>query len=530
MSFYGNIINYVSEGIQKIQVGDNTYEPMGEDGIIDLTPGLDLSYNLSIETVNDNTDNNLVYLLKQNNQEMGRINIPLDLILSEAKVETYEVSGAWGAPGIYIHLVFKTSETYQQDVYIDVKELNKVSGESSNTIIVEVDNNQTITANLTQQVQTLLNYIDTEQNISTYVDEKVKTIQEKIPTELGVMSVKGSNAIEATGTTDISLSLKLNDEGNVQLSQDATGLKAEINLQDYVKKSDLPEDGNIITTIVAGEHMGEITDNGTNNNHAYVINGKNWSNDIAEIEIFNTDILTVNALGGIKAGEDLDGLTTRQILNKLLFPYVAQVVDAPSRIPSNTVLEKGNTQKITSVTVKVTKKSEVIRSVALYNGSTKLAEKTGGEVAAGGTFTFYGLNVAVPSTNVVLTVKVTDASGNVVSKNTAGWTFVYPYYYGVCADGAIINEALVEGLTKKIETKGNKTDWSFTCNNQCIVFAYPKTYGVLNKIVDPNNFDITGSFARHEVSITGLDGTTQAYYVYVNGASTVTDFKVDFNY
>lgn len=285
-----------------------------------------------------------------------------------------------------------------------------------------------------------------------------------------------------------------------------------------------------ITTVTAGEHMGEITDNGTDGNHAYTINGKDWSDDIAEVEMFSTDIVTVNALGGIKAGEDLDGLTTRQILNKLLFPYVAQTVDTPSRIPNSTTLEKGNDQTITSVSVKVTKKSEAITSVALYNGSTLLAEKTGSEVAAGGTFTFSGLSVEVPSTSVVLTVKVTDASGNVVSKNTAGWTFVYPYYMGVCADGATIDEALVEGLTKKVESKGNKTDWNFTCDNQCIVFAYPKAHGVLKKIVDPNNFDITGSFARHEVSITGLDGTAQAYYVYVNGASTVTNFKVDFNY
>lgn len=261
-----------------------------------------------------------------------------------------------------------------------------------------------------------------------------------------------------------------------------------------------------------------------------VATAKGVSEAIAENEIFETEILTVNALGGIAANTDLNGLTTHAILTKLLFPYVAQVVDTPSRTPNSTTLEKGNNQTITSVSVKVTKKSEAITSVALYNGSVLLGEKTGTEVAAGGTFTFSGLSVNVPSTNIVLTVKVTDASGNVVSKNTAGWTFVYPYYYGVCAEGATIDEALVEGLTKKIESKGNKTNWAFTCDNQCMVFAYPKAHGNLTKIIDPNNFDITGSFTKHEVNITGLDGTTQAYYVYVNGASTVSNFQVDFNY
>ena len=299
---------------------------------------------------------------------------------------------------------------------------------------------------------------------------------------------------------------------------------------DWSDIKNVPTFADSVTTITAGEHMGEIVDNGTDDDHAYVINGKDWTDDIADIEVFSTDILTVNALGGIAANTDLNGLTTRQILNKLLFPYVAQVVDTPSRTPGSTTLEKGNDQTITSVSVKVTKKSEAISSVALYNGSTLLAEKTGTEVAAGGTFTFSGLSVSVPSTSVVLTVKVTDASGNVVSKNTAGWTFVYPYYYGVCAEGATIDEALVEGLTKKVESKGNKSNWKFTCDNQCMVFAYPAAHGNLSKIIDPNNFDITGSFTKHSVNITGLDGTSQAYYVYVNGASTVSNFEVDFNY
>lgn len=246
-------------------------------------------------------------------------------------------------------------------------------------------------------------------------------------------------------------------------------------------------------------------------------------------EIFETDILTVNALGGIAANADLNGMTTHEILTTLLYPYVAQVVATPTRTPSSTVLEKGNDQTITEVKVVVTKKSKDITSVALYNGAELIAEKTGDEVAKGGTITFSGLSVSVPSTSVVLTVKVTDASGNVVSKNTAGWNFVYPYYIGVCAEDATIDEALVESLTKKIEVKGNKSS-SFTCDYQRMVFAYPKTYGALKSVLDPNNFEILGSFTQHEVSITGLDGTAQAYYVYVNGASTVSAFTVNFKY
>ena len=63
-----------------------------------------------------------------------------------------------------------------------------------------------------------------------------------------------------------------------------------------------------------------------------------------------------------------------------------------------------------------------------------------------------------------------------------------------------------------------------------MVFAYPKAHGVVKQIFDPNNFDVTGTFTRTEVSITGLDGTAQVYYVYTNGASTVDNFNMRFNY
>ena len=149
-------------------------------------------------------------------------------------------------------------------------------------------------------------------------------------------------------------------------------------------------------------------------------------------------------------------------------------------------------------------------------------------MATGGSFNF-AVTVPVNSVNKVLTAKVTDASNKVVSANTSAFNFVYPYYVGIVAEDAVIDEALVKGLEKKVEAKGNKTI-AYTCDNQRMVFAYPKAYGALKTVIDPNNFDVTGTFTKQEVSITGLDGTAQAYYVYVNGASTVNDFNMKFNY
>ena len=244
-------------------------------------------------------------------------------------------------------------------------------------------------------------------------------------------------------------------------------------------------------------------------------------------EVFSTEILTVNALGGIAAGADLNGMTVREILAKLLYPYVAPTITATGT-PNGGVFEKGDPKEITNVRAVVTKKSEAITKVEVFNGSVSLGVKEGDEVKAGGTFNF-PVTVSVPSTNVVLTAKVTDAANKTYTANTGAFNFVYPYYVGVCAEDAVIDEALIEGLTKKIEVKGNKTI-AYTCDNQKMIFAYPKAYGNLKSVIDPNNFDVTGTFTKQEVSITGLDGTAQAYYVYVNGASTVSNFNMKFNY
>ena len=246
-------------------------------------------------------------------------------------------------------------------------------------------------------------------------------------------------------------------------------------------------------------------------------------------DVFETDILTVNALGGITAGADLNGMTTHEILNTLLFPYVAFTLNSTSRTASAATLENGATQTLSSASISITKKSKPITSVKLLNGSTVLGEKTGDDVAAGGTITFSNLGITVSkSNNPNLKFTVTDGTTS-TDKNVGASTFVYPYYWGECAADATIDETLVEGLTKKVEAKGNKTV-THTCENGRMVIAYPKAHGVLKSILDPNNFETIGDYTRSEVSVTGLDGTAQTYYVYASGAATVNGFKVQYKY
>ena len=246
-------------------------------------------------------------------------------------------------------------------------------------------------------------------------------------------------------------------------------------------------------------------------------------------DVFETDILTVNALGGIAAGADLNGMSTHEILNTLLFPYVAFVLNSTSRSAAAATLENGATQTLNIASISITKKSKPITSVKLMNGSTVLGEKTDDDVAAGGTITFSDLGITVSkSNNPNLKFVVTDGQTS-SEKSVGASTFVYPYYMGECAADATIDEALIEGLTKKVESKGNKTV-THSCENGRMVIAYPKAHGVLKSILDPNNFETIGDYTRSEVSVTGLDGTAQDYYVYVSGAATVSGFKVQYKY
>ena len=245
-----------------------------------------------------------------------------------------------------------------------------------------------------------------------------------------------------------------------------------------------------------------------------------------ENTVYTNDMPMVNGLGGLAAGTTFENMPVNEVLTKLLYPYVAPTISANST-PNGGTFEKGNKQTVNTIKAVVTKKSEKITKVEVFDGSRSLGVKEGSEVQNGGTFTF-SVSEEV-STNKNFQAKVTDAAGKTYAANTGSFNFVYPYYMGICSEGAEINEDLVKGLTKKIEAKGNKSH-SFTCDYQRMIFAYPKSHGKLKSIIDPNNFDVTGTFGVQEMSITGLDKTPQTYYVYVNSASTVNNFNMKFNY
>lgn len=308
------------------------------------------------------------------------------------------------------------------------------------------------------------------------------------------------------------------------------GLASKEFVQEQINNIEIPEyDDEEIRGLIDGKadinhtHEGLETSIETLNGKVEVL-GKDM--------VFDNDMQIVTGLGGIAAGESLEGMNLKEILNKLLFPYVAPSVSTSITFsPSGGTYEFGQTVSISQMKGSVTKKSEKITKVEFLDGDQVLKAITEG---VGGTANYthsfeQPVEVKASMSNTRFRFRVTDATNKTYLANTSSFNFYYPYYYGVIEEGVELNSDLIKGLTKQVTDKGNK-NYTYTSDNQCMVIAYPKSYGNLSKILDQNSFDVTSTFVKQEVGVVGLDGTEQPYYVYVSGAATVSNFKMTFNY
>ena len=235
---------------------------------------------------------------------------------------------------------------------------------------------------------------------------------------------------------------------------------------------------------------------------------------------FTRDDLTAVTVGGLNSGSYVKDKTTMEVLESILFPYQKPTVSFAIS-PSKTTYESGTTVSSITFTINVTKKSNDIQSIKVYDGSTLLTTITSG-VANGGTFTYtYSCNI---TSNTTLKVEVSD--GTSTASATKNITFVSPYYYGVSSnDLNSITSADILSMTKDVTAKGNK-NYKFTCNNEYCVFIYPKSYGLLSSILDSNNFENLYSWENGEIII---DSTS--YYVYeTNIKLTCDNFAYRFIY
>jgi len=234
---------------------------------------------------------------------------------------------------------------------------------------------------------------------------------------------------------------------------------------------------------------------------------------------YTNDTPVVEPIGGIETGDTFTNVAMKDMMDRLLYPYVKPLISGTASVASR-VVEKGVSTSVTYVDAVVTKKSDPITKVELYNGATLVEAKTDA-VADGGTFRF-SQTISLSDTST-LKVKATDAKGTVVEAEVATYTYVYPMYNGTCAAGATLTSADITAMTKHVVEKGNEK-FNFTLADNCAVIAYPAAYGDLVAIRDDNGFNNIHNFTKNVVAVTGTDATSQNYNVYVKEPATAADF------
>ena len=367
-----------------------------------------------------------------------------------------------------------------------------------------------------------------DKNIKTYVDEKIAAlIGGATPETLDTLS-EIATWIESHKEVSDALNEAITKKADKDHRHDNATASADgfMSKEDKTKLDGIEEGANKYTHPATHAATMIVEDD----NHQFIT--KAQKEQLTGNITYTNATPIVSAHGGVAVGDTFDNVPISKVLDKILYPYVAPVVSASAAPANGGTYEIGVGTTVTSVTANVTKKARTITKVEVFgsDSATALATKTEG-VANGGSFslTFSKELKAAAANGTRFTVKVTDSDNKVTSANTGTFSLVYPFYQGVVAAGATVDAAAVKALTKKVETKGNKK-WAYTAANQKMVFAYPASYGNLTKIFDANNFDVTGTFTKSTVNVSCADGTSVAYNVYVNSASTVSGFNMDFRF
>lgn len=234
---------------------------------------------------------------------------------------------------------------------------------------------------------------------------------------------------------------------------------------------------------------------------------------------------TTKAVGGISAGTILKGKNVLQVLEDILYPYVAFSISVDSIAPSTAVYEIGTTATITSVTVKITNGSRSITNLKLYDSSSKtnlLGEKTSG-ISTSNTFT---ISRAVTSSTSFY-AEATDGV-KTIGDSTSFLSFYYPTFYGVLDTGYSLTSGLITGKTKVLKANKNNT-FTYTATNQHPFVAFPASYGNLTSIKDSSNLEYIGDFVKTTMNL-NVTGGTVSYNIYVlKDPTDISNYKFIFS-
>ena len=246
-----------------------------------------------------------------------------------------------------------------------------------------------------------------------------------------------------------------------------------------------------------------------------------------EVDItYTNENKTPIEVGGIPKGTTFNDKTVQEMFNMLLYPAVAPTIGDVIVTPrTGAYYEWGSEQKITEITVNISKGSYNIKKVEVIIGNQATYSKQGDDLndinSGKENVVIFNPNLRINSNTMTtsLSVKVYYADNSFITKNVGKFTFVHPYYYGCIGDPGVID---VSNLTPIVKPQGTQTV-SYTATNERLVFL---SYYEVSKITETTTGYPVDAFEKQDKTIT-IKGYT--YYVYIlRNATTVTDYKYNF--
>ena len=223
------------------------------------------------------------------------------------------------------------------------------------------------------------------------------------------------------------------------------------------------------------------------------------------------DITFAAAVGGIAKGTTfLTGTPIEDVLEQMGDVYEAPGITLSLSVP---VLAKiGTSIPTTTMTAKVTKGSAALTKVNFYVNNASVYTR---DITTAGIYA-YNHDTEISDTATFKAI-VFDKTGGTNSA-TAEVKFVRPFYNGT-SDTATISS--LDGLNEVLAAKGTQVA-VYTANNEYLVFAYDKSYGNLEKILDENDFQNLNDWTK---------STVGDYFVYVsNTPTTITNYTYKFEF
>jgi len=266
----------------------------------------------------------------------------------------------------------------------------------------------------------------------------------------------------------------------------------------------------------------------TTTNVLNVYNGTIW--DVVGTGAAGSDYTNLTptpiTVGGIAAGSTFSAQTLEDMFNRLLYPYIAPSLTLSLSPANGTVREFGNDVATVTLNATTTKHTNDITLVEFYRGAS-LIHTQAVPIASGGLESYID-TTPVTTNGITFTAKAGDGTQTTTSSGS-GYTFVYPFYYGVDAPG-LTGAQIRTNLTMLIKTPSNTTTVT-SPSSEVFYLAYPNTSPALTSILDTNGFETISDYTLRTVSITGLDGTPQTYKVYeYNNLTTQSNFTNQFKF